>query len=517
MIEARGLWALVEERARLTPDARFAIDEAGLELSFGEYRVAALRAAAGLAARGIGPETVVSWMLPTWIESLVLVAALSRLDAVQNPILPIYREREVGFITRESGSRLLIVPGHWRGFDYPGLADALAARHPGLETLEIDRDLPEADPVDLPPVSTPAAGSDAPVRWIFYSSGTTADPKGALHSDDSLRAAATGMSQRLALAPDDRIALVFPFTHIGGIGWLFAGLAVGCSQILVEIFDPETSPRVLARHGVTQATAGTAFHQAYLAAQRAAPGRPLFPEVRSFPGGGAAKPPSLHYEIKRELGGAGIVSGYGLTECPIVTMNSVGDPDEKLARTEGRANATEIRIVRADGSPAEPGQEGEIRVRGPQLLRGYVDPALDRDAFDDDRFFRTGDLGKLDTQGFLSVTGRLKDVIIRKGENISAREVEDLLYLHPEVTDAAVLGLPDAERGELCCAVVACRDPARPLGFDEMVAFLRAQKLMTQKIPEQLEIVTELPRSSTGKVLKQQLRARYAQSPTEAG
>ncbi|NRA01940.1 MAG: AMP-binding protein [Myxococcales bacterium] len=512
MIEARGLWELVEERARRTPAARFAIDENGRELSFAEYRAAALRAAAGLAARGVESETVVSWMLPTWLESLVLVAALSRLGAVQNPILPIYREREVGFITRESGSRLLILPGPWRGFDYPKLAEAVADARPGLDSLVVDRDLPDADPADLAPPAVRPAGGDAPLRWIFYSSGTTADPKGARHSDDSLRAAALGMSRRLALAPDDRVALVFPFTHIGGIGWLFAGLAAGCSQILVEIFDARTSPVVLARHGVTQATAGTAFHQAYLEAQRATPERRLFPGIRSFPGGGAAKPPSLHHEVKRELGGAGIVSGYGLTECPIVTMNSVRDSDEKLANTEGRANATEIRIVRPDGSPAGPAQEGEICVRGPQLFRGYVDPTLDRDAFDEAGFFRTGDLGRLDAEGFLSVTGRLKDVIIRKGENISAREVEDLLYQHPKVTDTAVIGVPDPERGERCCAVVACRDPADPLEFDEMVAFLREQKLMTQKIPEQLEIVTELPRSSTGKVQKQQLRARYTES-----
>ena len=512
MIEARSLWELVEDRARVTPDARFAIDENDRELSFAGYRAAALRAAAGLATRGVESGTVVSWMLPTWLESLVLVAALSRLGAVQNPILPIYREREVGFITRECGSRLLIVPGPWRGFDYPSLADALAAGRPGLDTLVVDRDLPEAAPADLPPPAARPAAGDAPLRWVFYSSGTTADPKGARHSDDSLRAAALGMSERLALVPDDRIALVFPFTHIGGIGWLFAGLAVGCAQILVEQFDARTSPEILARHGVTQATAGTAFHQAYLEAQRAAPGRRLFPAIRSFPGGGAAKPPSLHSDVKRELGGAGIVSGYGLTECPIVTMNSVHDPDEKLAHTEGRANATEIRIVASDGGPAPPEQEGEIRVRGPQLFRGYVDPALDRDAFDEAGFFRTGDLGQLDSEGFLTVTGRLKDVIIRKGENISAREVEDLLYQHPKVVDTAVIGLPDPERGERCCAVVACRDPEHPLDFNEMVAFLRAQQLMVQKIPEQLEVVKELPRSSTGKVLKQELRARYSES-----
>ena len=252
---------------------------------------------------------------------------------------------------------------------------------------------------------------------------------------------------------------------------------------------------------MTQATAGTVFHQAYLAAQRERPDTPLFPNVRAFPGGGAPKPPELHYELRRELGGAGIVSGYGLTECPIISMGTVHDPDEKLAHTEGRVNPpeTQVRIV-----------DGEIRVKAPQLCKGYLDAALNAEAFDEQGWFRTGDLGALDGDGYLVITGRLKDVIIRKGENISAKEVEDLLYRHAKVADAAVIGLPDPNTGERCCAVVACADADEPLGFEEMVAFLAAEGLMTQKIPEQLEIVAEIPRNPTGKPLKHELRARYA-------
>jgi acyl-CoA synthetase (AMP-forming)/AMP-acid ligase II len=235
----------------------------------------------------------------------------------------------------------------------------------------------------------------------------------------------------------------------------------------------------------------------------------LFPAVRAFPGGGAAKPPELHREIRREMGGAGIVSGYGLTECPIVVMNSIRDPDDKLAHSEGRATpGVRIKVVRSDGTLAAAGEEGEIRVRGPQLCLGYLDPTLNAAAFDEQGFFLTGDLGQLDAAGFLSITGRLKDVIIRKGENISAKEIEDLLYRHPKVRDAAVVGLPDPRSGERACAVVVCGEDR--LGFDEMVGFLREQKLMLQKIPEQLEVVDELPRNPTGKVLKHELRQRFA-------
>jgi len=510
VIEARGLWELVEARAAATPSALCAVDERGRHIDFAGYRDAALRAAAGLAAQGVGLETRVSWMLPTTLEALVLCAALARLGVVQNPILPIYRAREVRFIARQTEARLLCVPGTWRGFDYAAIAREVAAELPGLRVLVVDDALPQGDAARLPSVPEPASPERAPVRWHFYTSGTSADPKGARHTDATLLASFRGMVRVLELGPADRHGLVFPFTHVGGVGWLLAGLLAGFPHVLVATFDPKTSIPLLARHDVTLAGAGTAFHQAYLAAQRAEPGRRLFPSLRALPGGGAPKPPALHGECKAELGGVGIVSGYGLTECPIIAMNTVRDPDAKLAHTEGRPNPpdAQIRVVRADDSDATPGEEGELRVRGPQLFHGYLDASLHAEAFDARGFFCTGDLGHVDADGYVVITGRLKDVIIRKGENISAREVEDLLYEHPKVADVAVVGLPDPASGERACAVVVARDPAAPLAFEEMSAFLRGRGLMLQKIPEQLEHVGQLPRNAAGKVQKLELRKR---------
>lgn len=513
MLDMPTLWELIEARALETPDALFAVDEDDREVSFASYRDAAERCAAGLMEWGVGEGVAVSWILPSWIEAIVLSGALARLGAVQNPILPIYRHREVGFAVRQTGAKLLVVPGTFRGFDFTEMANQIAAEVTGLKVLVVDRDLPESDPAKLPVFVSPGRGSELPVRWIFYTSGTTADPKGAMHTDATISVAARGLVRVCEMNVDDRIALVFPFTHVGGAGWFIAGLMVGCAQITVAAFDPKTTIPLLAKHGVTLATAGTAFHQAYLEAQRESGEARIFPRVRSFPGGGAPKPPQLHHDIKQEMGGVGIVSGYGLTECPIVVMNSHSDPDEKLAHTEGKANPPNemmIKIVRLDGDLAQVGEEGEIRVKGPQLCRGYLDPELDKSAFDDEGFFKTGDLGNLDDDGFLSITGRLKDVIIRKGENISAKEVEDLLYRHPKVADVAVIGLPDPRSGERCCAVVECRSGHDPLEFDEMVAFLKSENLMLQKIPEQLEIIDAIPRNPTGKIPKHELRARYA-------
>lgn len=510
--EPLTLWALIEQRAAATPDAVLGVDEDSRSITYGEYREAAERAAAGMAELGIGEGTAVSWQLPTWIESLVLVGALARLGAVQNPMLPIYRQREVGFIANQTGARFLIVPGAWKGFDFAAMGREIAAGQPGLEVLVVDRKLPDGDPSSLAALSPPpATEAEAPIRWVFYTSGTTADPKGARHTDPTIKASAYAMAAALDLQPDDVSALVFPLTHIGGISWVFALMMAGFRSIIVEAFDPPNTIPILQREKVTLAGAGTAFHMAYLNAQRENPGEILFPEVRAFPGGAAPKPPQLHYDLKKEIGGIGIASGYGLTECPILAMGSVFDTDENLANTEGApAPGVEIKIVKLDGTVGTQGDEGEIRVKGPQLMRGYVDGSLDADAFDDQGFFRTGDLGTQGPEGHVTITGRLKDVIIRKGETISAKEVEDLLFTHPAIADVAVIGLPDPKSGERAVAIVVPSDPAAPPSLDDIFAFSKDSGLMTQKIPEQLELVDVLPRNATGKVLKHELRKQYA-------
>jgi cyclohexanecarboxylate-CoA ligase len=512
---APSLWELIERRAEATPDQLVAIDDADRQMTFAEYRQACRVAAAGLHQRfGVTEGTSVSWELPTWIESLVLVGALARLGARQNPLIPIYRGREVGFITGQSHASLLIVPTVYRGFDFAAMAGEIAAGRPELQVLVADRALPEGDPdtlTEVPPL--PVRAEDAPIRWLFYTSGTTADPKGAPHTDLGVMASALAMSECLDVRADDVSALVFPFTHIGGISWLIASLFTGCTLLVTEAFDPVATPAFLSAHGVTLAGSGTPFHLAYLAAQRASGGQSIFPHVRSYPGGAAPKPPQLHYDLKAEIGGIGIVSGYGLTEAPIVVMGRTTDPDQKLADTEGQATpGVTLKVVALDGTVAPPGVEGEIRLKGPQVIRGYLDPSLDADAFDQEGYFRSGDLGVVDAEGYVIITGRLKDIIIRHGENISAKEVEDLLYLHPAVADVAVIGLPDPTTGERACAVVAVKT-GHSFDFEEMVSFLKGRELRRQAIPEQLELVDAVPRNPAGKILKHKLREEVMAAP----
>ena len=510
ILDAPTLWGLIEARAAATPDVVMAVDEIGRELTFADYRDQAEVAAAGLVAEyGIGAGDVITWQLPTWLESMVLVGAISRLGATQNPVLPIYREREVGFCAGQAAAKLLAVPSDFAGFDFIAMADKIAGElsteSAPVLVMSSDRSLPAGDPSTLPPA--PTSGDD--VRWLFYTSGTTADPKGAQHTDRTIYAVAKGMGERLAVTAADRNALAFPFTHIGGITWLFTSMQIGMSNILFEAFIPDVVVQVLSERGVTMAGSGTYFHQTYQAAQKAAD-HPIFPEVRNFPGGGAPKPVELYWEMK-DLFGAPIVSGYGLTEAPVLTMGAQDDLDEDLAETEGRAMpGVELKLVKLDGELAAQGEEGEVRAKAPQLMLGYLDSSLDADAFDDEGFFHTGDLGMLNERGMLTITGRLKDVIIRKGENVSAKEVEDHLYRHPKVADVAVIGLPDADRGEMVCAVVATADGAEPITLPELFTFLKDEGLMVQKIPEQLEIVDVIPRNPTGKILKNDLRKTYA-------
>ena len=329
---------------------------------------------------------------------------------------------------------------------------------------------------------------------IFYTSGTTADPKGARHSDATIVAGARGVADRYEMVEADRYPVVFPFTHIGGVGMLAVQLLSGAGAIVLEQYDPERSPPLLRRHDVTIPAGGTPLALLYLQYQRRHPERRAFPKSRAVMTGAAPKPPGLDAELRDEIGGVGAVSVYGLTEAPFLVVGSVRDPAEKRAAAEGRAiDGVELRAVAEDGHVCASGEVGELRARGVVICDGYVNGARDADAFDDDGYFRTGDLGSIDADGFVTVSGRLKDVIIRKGENISAKEVEDVLYTHPKVAEVAVIGLPDPQLGERCCAVVLAADGADAPTIAELTACCAGAGLAKQKWPEQVEVVRRAP------------------------
>ncbi|MEU6542875.1 AMP-binding protein [Streptomyces sp. NPDC046859] len=493
---ARTLWDLLAARARRTPD-RPALLQDDRTLTFGALRTRAERVAAGLHGLGVRPGTVVAWQLPTRIETVVLSCALARLGAVQSPVIPFYRDREVGFALRESRAEFFAVPGEWRGFDHTAMARRLGAKG----VLTAYDDLPEDDPAVLPP--PPAEGTS--VRWIHWTSGTTSDPKGVLHTDRSLIAGGSCLGHALRPTAADVGSIAFPYAHIGGPDYLVMVLLYGFPAVLFEQFALPEALDGYRRHGVTIAGGSTAFYSMFLAEQRRQPpGTKAVPTLRLLAGGGAPKPPGLYHAVVREMG-VQLTHGYGMTEVPMITMGAPDDTAENLATTEGRPpRGMEIRIV-----------DGEVRLRGEAVCRGYLDPAQTAAAFDEEGFLRTGDLGHLTGSGHLVLTGRLKDVIIRKGENISAKEIEDLLHRHPDVGDVAVIGLPDTERGERVCAVVEQPPGARELTLRELTSYLRGEGLSPHKLPERLEVVDALPRNETlRKVLKYRLRERFSDPST---
>lgn len=499
------LTELIDHGADWWPDAVMLRSRQGDAATFADYRDRVAVMAAGLADLGVQSGDVISWILPTWVDTMVLAGALSRLGAIQNPIIAIYRDREVSFCCRQTGAKLLITPGEFGGYDFAAMGARVAADHDGLAHLVVG---PGTFPVGDAAAAPPSAPDDGGVRWLTYTSGTTADPKGARHTDRTVGAVPLALGRRLDVQAGDRYALVFPFPHIGGIALLYMALQTGCTHLLDATVDPVATIDFLADHRCTHAGTGTPFYLMYLAAQerRTAAGRgPLFPDLKVCPGGGAPIPPALHRRIVEELGGVGVASGWGLTETPVLTNGDVTDPDEKLASTEGRAMpGVDLIAVDGDDRVCPPGTEGELRAKGPQVMLGYVDGSLDADAFDTNGYFRTGDLGVIDGDGYVTITGRLKDIIIRNGENISAKEVEDLLFTNPDIADVAVFGVPDERTGERVAAAIVAAGGAAPT-VESIADFLRDKGLRTQALPERVDLLDALPRSPAGKVLKREL------------
>ncbi|CUU59320.1 Acyl-CoA synthetase (AMP-forming)/AMP-acid ligase II [Parafrankia irregularis] len=496
------VWGLVERAARLHPDNVVFADDHGRSLTVMALRDEAERVAAGLWAAGLGPGAVVSWQLPSILEAVVLMAACARLGVTQNPLIPLLREREVGFITGQVRTELLVVPQTWRGFAHGEMARAL-----GVPTLVLDLEarpgagirLPgadSADPVDLPPPPEPES-ADA-VRWLYYSSGTTSDPKGARHTDASMIASANGIVEHTRLRDGDVHPIAWPFAHIGGVAMLVAALRAGGRHVLFDAFDPATTPERMAAHGMTILGSATPFFLAYIAAQRRHGGTPLFGRLRACTSGGAAVPGTVNREVAEILGVRGVTGAWGLTEFPVATSESPDDP--LIGTSVGHAvHGVSVRAV-----------DGELRLKGPQCFQGYVDASLDEGAFDEDGWFRTGDLGSVDEHGRVRVLGRIKDVIIRNAENISALDVEEALIRHPAVADVAVVGVPDERTGERVCAVVVPA-PGGEAAVTVTVAALAehclAAGLARYKCPEQIHLMDTLPRNAMGKILKNELRA----------
>ncbi|MFY9588600.1 MAG: AMP-binding protein [Actinomycetota bacterium] len=518
--KARGLWgsrtfndALEEGALQRWPDSLFVVASPTrpATLTYREMHERGVHLAGALHALGLRKGDVLAMEMPNWMEACLLYHAATALGVVVTPIIHIYQAKEVEFILRQSGAKAFVVPDDWRGVDYTAMVSAIRPRLPELEhVIVVGEKVPDGciSYADLEAKATtdferPDISPDEP-HILAYTSGTTSDPKGVVHSHNSLLAECRQTAACSGGDEHDVFLCPNPIGHIAGIfSALIAPFLYGYQKlVLMDGWDPKWALELIQEHKVTR-TGGATFFAMTLV------GAPEFNDfdtssLQLFGLGGAGVPPS----IVQQLHGLGWKSSrsYGCTEHPSITMGTLTDPPEKCAFTDGRPQTdVEIRLVDDDGKDVPDGEEGEVLSRGPDQFLGYMDPAMDAEAFDDDGWFRTGDIGRVDADGYLVITDRKKDIIIRGGENISAREVEELLATHPKVQESAVTAIADQKYGERVCAFVKTRDD-QPLSLEEVLAHFKAQGVAKQKTPERIELVADFPRTLSGKIQKYLLR-----------
>jgi acyl-CoA synthetase (AMP-forming)/AMP-acid ligase II len=461
---------------------------------------------------GLVPGDCIAFQIPNWVEAALINLAAGLAGLVVSPIVPIYRDAEAGWMLRDSRTRVMFVAEQFRNYDFAAMVDRLRPGLPDLGHVVHVRPVDRRDGLAallaagrLSRRALPVVDPDA-VKLRLYTSGTTGAPKAVLHSHNTLNRVAQVSAEQAGSGGDDITLMPSPVTHISGYsGALEKPFVTGARVVLMERWDAARAVELIDRHGVTSTVAATPFLKELCDQARLA-GRTL-PTFRRFACGGAAVPADLVLMANAALAQPCAGRVYGSSEVPLVTHSF--DPashGEAAARTDGRLVDYEVQIVDEAGAPCPPGGEGEILARGPSMFLGYADPVQTEQALTADGYFRTGDLGTLSADGAICITGRKKDLIIRGGENISAKEIEDVLLRHPAIADAAVVAMPHPRLGEGICAFLIGRDMPLP-DSATISAFVLAEGLARQKCPERIAWVDTLPQTASGKVRKDVLRA----------
>jgi acyl-CoA synthetase (AMP-forming)/AMP-acid ligase II len=522
---AQGIWVRQTlgdalKRAALVAPERVLLVDGDVRLDCGTLHRQAVSLAQAMLARA-APGSVVSFMLPNWHEAATIYLATHLAGMLANPILPSLRDRELRFELEDLQTRLIFIPEQFRGYDYGKMLLRVAPQLSSPPTVVVVRGeagdhVPYASLLaegatpelrELPVVDPDAA------RLVLYTSGTTGTPKGVLHSQNSIHALMQQIGRYWSVEPGDTFLVPSPISHIGGSIYAFESpILLGTTAVLVERWDADAAVAIMIRERCTHMAGATPFLQQLLEAAKRAGTR--LSGLKVFICGGASVPPSLIRNAAAHFDQTIFTRVYGSTEVPVTTIGVLDRRDAlHAAETDGRVGFGEVKLIDASGQPAD---EGEIRARGPQMLLGYLHPEDEAAVFDEEGYYRTGDIGRWVDMDYLVVSGRTKDLIIRKGENISPKEVEDYLVEHPNIAEVAIVGLPDEERGERACAVIVARHAPGP-DVSELRAFLTTLGVASFKIPEQVVVVAGLPRNDAGKVLKYEIRARLLHDNPQAG
>jgi len=504
---------LVDRAAAEDPDARLVFAS---ETHAGETRVGALAdrtraVAAAFVALGVQPGDVVAIQLPNWPVTIEAYLGAVAAGAVIVPIVHTYGPAETGWILEASGASVLVCPDRWTTIDFHARLDAIPWAERGTVVMVGDdvragavawSDFLAAGAGRPDPLALPTLAPADPLL-VVYTSGTTAEPKGVLHSHETFVAELFRMSQAPPERRDWVVVQPWPAGHVAGLLAICSPLITRSTTILIDRWDADLLGSYIERYRPIAIT-GAPFHLGELLA-RAEAGTLDSSSIRYAVTGGASVPPVL---VERaDAAGWSVTRSYGSSEHPQATTTLFDDDlAVRIASDGGPMVDTEIRVVAADGGDAEVGVAGEIVLRGPQQFLGYTDPALNAVAVDRDGWFHTGDVGVLDAHGRLMVTDRLKDIIIRGGENLSSMEIEAIAVRHPAIADAAAIGVPDPRYGERVGLVVVLAPGAPPVTVDELRVFFAEAGVGAVKTPELVACVDVLPRNPSGKVTKHVLR-----------
>lgn len=475
-------------------------------MTYAELGEAVSKAAGAFAALGIGKGDVVGIMLPNWSEFVVSAYALTRLGAVPNPLMHIFRERELRFMCNFAETKAMIVPQSFRGHDFEAMMEGLRGDLPKLEhVIVVGGTGPNSyDTLITQSTAAPIAAGDVErtdpgaMSVLMYTSGTTGEPKGVMHCQNTLIACCKALGDRFGLTTEDVHIGSTPFGHMTGYAAvMFQSLYYGSTMVMMDVWSPDDGVPIMVREGITHMAAATPFLADICAKVEAGQEAP---KLRTFLCGGAQIPPVV-VERARDLLGINVSSLWGMTEALAGTLTEPEKAAEKSATTDGRAvDGVELLIADEDYNPMPAGETGRLFFRGSQQFLGYYKkPGLGgRSA---EGWFDTGDMAYMDEDGYIRIDGRSKDIIIRGGENVPVVEIEGILYRHPRVADVAVVGYPDARMGERGCAFVVLSDDGT-FTMDDLTEWMEDSGAAKQYWPEAVEVIDVMPRTASGKIQK---------------
>ncbi len=513
----------LDQHADTRPEHLAVVDhnsETGLRtaLSYRQLRHLVDRMALGFTQLGVGKGDVISCQLPNWWEFLAIHLAAVRIGAVTNPLMPIFRHREVEFMMGFAETKLAIVPRHYRGFDYATMLKEVRGNLPQLgEVLVVggpatpdsfERELVQRrweDELDAATIFAEHKMDPNAVVQVMYTSGTTGAPKGVMHISNTLLACLQNFADSYHLGADDNILMGSPLAHqTGFLVGLLLPIYLGAKTVYLDIWNAAQALRLVQDEGISFTMGATPFVADMADAPEAT--RYDTSTLETFVTGGAPIP-RVVAERARKMLGCKVYGVYGMTESLLATVSVPEDSPEKIYETDGAPKpGVEVRLVDDRGNPVGIGEEGEVQTNGVYNCCGYLKREdLTRQAISEDGWLSSGDLARMDADGYIRISGRSKDIIIRGGENVPVIEVEELVYKHPAIQDAALVGMPDPRMGERGCLFVTLA-PDGQFDMDELRRYLDEHRMARQYWPERLEIRADLPRTPSGKIQKFKLR-----------